>query len=176
MVRCLVRPLSSIFVLSTLVMIPSARAECTHDAGTCSTNSDCCSGECDYSNGTKVCWPKLGRLKNASKPPDAVSATKRKPSVGGLYKGKYLETAGAYVLQGPVVSVSLPKRDVVKQKDGKLVIKSLSKADVAPAKEPREASDPQCVYYGNGSCPYNPDKANVCCYFGNNPLPTCHSE
>lgn len=30
---------------------------CTAAGGTCSSNSDCCSGDCDYSNGTKYCFP-----------------------------------------------------------------------------------------------------------------------
>ena len=42
-------------VSASQVVRPSA---CTHDGGACSVNSDCCSGDCDFSNGSKVCWPK----------------------------------------------------------------------------------------------------------------------
>lgn len=32
--------------------------ECTPDGGTCKENSDCCSGDCDWSMMNKYCFPK----------------------------------------------------------------------------------------------------------------------
>jgi hypothetical protein len=44
----------------------ATKAACTHDGGSCSFNSDCCSGDCNYSNGSKVCVPAMAKSQDSS--------------------------------------------------------------------------------------------------------------
>jgi hypothetical protein len=34
----------------------------------------------------------------------------------------------------------------------------------------------QCAYYGHGSCPYDPDACQVCCWMDDDPDPWCYCE
>lgn len=52
--------------------------ECVHDGGSCNQNTDCCSGECDFSNGSKVCFPKRKNL--TTKKTDSDSAALAEPA------------------------------------------------------------------------------------------------
>jgi hypothetical protein len=38
------------------------------------------------------------------------------------------------------------------------------------------ADEMQCAYYGNGSCPDDPDACQVCCWFDDDPEPLCYCE